>query len=499
MRGLERSEPGREGFSESEHSGALGGIGAVAVSLICASLVWLVTALAPPAYRAEAGVSIGTGAVRPDQRLDSGVGYEVRLVRSRDLARQAIKALGIEARPEFNPSLQSPGWAGGALIAVGLARDPSRLSQEERILQAFNDHLTVRAAARTRSVKIAFQSEDRAFAAEAANRIADLYLEMLAGVTPETAPGREAGAHVLIRATEPALPQVQGSILLLLGGGAIFFAALTGFSWRGFAAVFSALARETGPESVCEQPMILGPAPVFARIHETARREIAQPRLDGATRAEVQNAQAAADIASRISSARPKPQGVRIVASSLTDAAAARPMLLAFARYLAHEDHAIVVAFDAAGSEEFRPRSGPVLADLVPAAQEPGLAELVSGRASFSDVICRDPASRLHFVTAGLGDPSDLEAFGRILAALELTYDFVLLIAPPLDQSDLGKMLAAKADFFVLATPPQPHEAAVGEAKAELIERGAREVLVIGIPPDAPAPSIWRGVCKDAA
>jgi hypothetical protein len=63
----------------------------------------------------------------------------------------------------------------------------------------------------------------------------------------------------------------------------------------------------------------------------------------------------------------------------------------------------------------------------------------------------------------------------------------------------MGKMLAAKADFFVLATPPQPHEGAIGEAKAELSGRGAGEVLVIGVPPDAPAPSHWRGVCKDAA
>jgi Mrp family chromosome partitioning ATPase len=174
-------------------------------------------------------------------------------------------------------------------------------------------------------------------------------------------------------------------------------------------------------------------------------------------------------------------------------------MLLAFARYLAQEDHAIVVAFDAKGSEQVSSPPAHIFTDVAPAAQQLGLSELVSGRASFSEVICRDPASRLHFVTAGFGAFSDLRAFENVLGALEMTYDFVLLIAPPLDQSDLGKMLAAKADFFVLATPPQAHEGAVGEAKAELTGRGAGEVLVIGVPPDAPAPSHWSGVCKDAA
>lgn len=503
MRGLEWSEPGREGFPGAEQAGAIGAFGALAVSLVFASLVCIVMALAPLAYRAEAEITIATSAGRPDQQLisnpDANVEYEARLIGSRDLARQAIKELGIDARPEFNPSLQNPGWADGALIAVGLARDPSRLSPEERLLQAFNDHLTVRAAPRTQTVKIAFQSEDRAFAAEAANRIADLYLEMLAGAPPETALGREAGARVLTRAAEPALPRFQGSVLLLLGGAAIIFAAFTSLPANSFRAVFSALARETEPESAFEQPQILGPAPVFARIRETAGRDHAQPRLDGSTRAEVQNAQAAADIASRILAARPKPQGVRIVASSLTDAAAARPMLLAFARYLAQEDHVILVAFDTAGSAEVRPRSGNFLPGFASSPEALGLAELLSGRASFSDVICRDPESRLHFVAAGLGDPSDLQAFESILDALELTYDFVLLIAPPLDQSDLGKMLAARADFFVLATPPQARDAAAGEAMAELIELGAREVLVIGMPPDAAAAPRLRSVCKDAA
>ncbi|SFK03127.1 hypothetical protein [Methylocapsa palsarum] len=477
MIGLEWSEPGRERVPEAEQFGALG---AAAVSLVCAFLICVVMALAPLTYRAEAELAIG--AAGQDHRLLSGVYYEAGLVRSRDLARQAIKDLRIESRAEFNPSLQNPGFADRALIAMGLARDPSRVSEEERILQAFNDHLTVRAAPRARTFTIGFQSQDRAFAAEAANVIADLYLEMLAGV-PADARGLEPAAHIVTRAAEPALPQVQGSLLLLSGAGTIFLAALSGFFWRGFSGVFSALEREPAPQSAFEQLRILGPTPVFARLHETARRGLIQPSLVGAARAE----RVAADIASRILSARPKSQGARIVASSLT-AAAARPMMLAFARYLAQEDHAIVIAFDAAESAGLQPRGG----------QAPGLAELVSGQASFSEVIRRDPASRLHFVAAGVGDALDHQSLERILDALELTYDFVLLIAPPLDRSDLAKKLAEKAEFFVLATPPQPREGDVREARTELIERGAGEVLVIGMPSEAP-PSKWDGACKDAA
>jgi uncharacterized protein involved in exopolysaccharide biosynthesis len=65
----------------------------------------------------------------------------------------------------------------------------------------------------------------------------------------------------------------------------------------------------------------------------------------------------------------------------------------------------------------------------------PGFADLLSGAASFAQVIFRDRRSRAHFIAAGLGHvpPSsgiDADRLGIILAALDHTYDHVVIDCP---------------------------------------------------------------------
>jgi hypothetical protein len=74
------------------------------------------------------------------------------------------------------------------------------------------------------------------------------------------------------------------------------------------------------------------------------------------------------------------------------------------------------------------------------------------------------------------------------------TYDFLLMIAPPLDQNSVAETLAAKADFAVLAMPAGLQGGSVFEAEARLIEAGAREVLLIGLPAESP-----QSLGRDAA
>jgi hypothetical protein len=54
--------------------------------------------------------------------------------------------------------------------------------------------------------------------------------------------------------------------------------------------------------------------------------------------------------------------------------------------------------------------------------------------------------------------------------------------------------LAAQADVVLLAAPGEPRGGAVCEAEARLIESGAREVLLIGLPAESP-----RSLGLDAA
>jgi succinoglycan biosynthesis transport protein ExoP len=145
--------------------------------------------LATPVYRSEALVLIEnreTAYNRPElgDRLGErdrplmdaeAVQSQVQLAYSRDLAREVIRDLKLSERPEFNPAAGSPIYA--LLSLVGLARDPSRTSLDERVLERFHERLTVYQVERSRVIAIDFRSESALLAAEVANAVADRLLD----------------------------------------------------------------------------------------------------------------------------------------------------------------------------------------------------------------------------------------------------------------------------------------------------------------------------------
>ena len=116
-------------------------------------------------------------AAAPDEEA---VTSQIQLVTSRDLARDAIKALGLAGLPEFDPTAGGIGPLARLLIALGLRRAPTDLSIEDRILQSYYDRLSVLEVAKSRVLTIDFWSEDPELAAKAANTIADLYIGLQA-------------------------------------------------------------------------------------------------------------------------------------------------------------------------------------------------------------------------------------------------------------------------------------------------------------------------------
>lgn len=466
-------------------------IGAPLAALL---LVGLCLLLATPRYRSEAQVLIG-GKSNPtvlvgDAEWFAAVKDEARLIASRDLARRAIKELGIEAKPEFDPLAEGLQPASRVLILLGLTRDPARMSLEERVLKSYQDRLSVSPPHGNGVVTIAFQSEDRDLAALAANRIADLYLEMRADA--KLAGAGESDARIIARAVAPRRRRYPDRAWLFVAGASAAFAAFIVALAAGVSSPLrpaplrppSRAPIKDAVEEPIQQPRAIGQATVFARLRAPDRRH---RQNAAASRAEADNTQALAAIAGRILSKRRSSRGARIVVTGLTTAGAAPGMTLALGRLLGREGRSIVVFLDKASRLDFGESA-------VAPRGEKGLGDLLSGRASFAEVICLDPASRLHFVPPGHVGPIDLGELANVLEALTRTYDFIWLLAPPFDQDNMAKMLAAQADFVVFEAPPPPHEGAACKAQAELFECGAQEVLVIG----APAP-LRRSLGQDAA
>jgi succinoglycan biosynthesis transport protein ExoP len=102
---------------------------------------------------------------------------QIQLLTSRDLARRVIKMLELQGDDEFDPLAHGMGATTRTLVMLGLARDPTRTTPEDRILETFADRLNVLSPTKTRVLSIEFTSRNSDLAAKGANAVADAYLE----------------------------------------------------------------------------------------------------------------------------------------------------------------------------------------------------------------------------------------------------------------------------------------------------------------------------------
>lgn len=134
-------------------------------------------------------------------QLDAeAVASQVQLINSPDLARRAIKRLGLAGNPEFDPVAGGLNPWKQVLILLGVIDDPARLSLEQRLTTKFLDQLLVYSPTKTRVVAIEFTSRDPALAARVTNTMAQLYLQEQSAAKRATA--REAAEALAAQVTD---------------------------------------------------------------------------------------------------------------------------------------------------------------------------------------------------------------------------------------------------------------------------------------------------------
>ncbi|PPD44201.1 MAG: lipopolysaccharide biosynthesis protein [Methylocystis sp.] len=107
-----------------------------------------------------------------------GVQSQIQLLTSRDLARRVIKQLDLQGNVEFDPLANGVGALTRIMVLLGITRDPTLMSPEDRILEKFSDKLSVLSPTKTRVLTIEFTARNPDLAARGANAIAQTYIEM---------------------------------------------------------------------------------------------------------------------------------------------------------------------------------------------------------------------------------------------------------------------------------------------------------------------------------
>ena len=160
----------------------------VAFTLIVAAAAFTVVNAMTPRYRSEARLLLEAREnvflrAEADKNTTSSsidpeaVTSQIQVVLSRDLAREVIK------KENLAPSRNSIRRANGSiwrtlLTLVGIGRDPSTMSAEERTLESFYERLNVFAIEKSRVIAVDFSSADPDLAARVANDVAETYLKM---------------------------------------------------------------------------------------------------------------------------------------------------------------------------------------------------------------------------------------------------------------------------------------------------------------------------------
>jgi succinoglycan biosynthesis transport protein ExoP len=172
------------------------------LTLLAGGVAFLVVNAITPRFQSEArllleareNVFLRAEADKTGERTTidpEAVTSQLQLVLSRDLARDVIKKEKLADNPEFDPTNSGLAALRAILGKLGIGRDLSTMSPEERTLEAYYDRLNVYAVEKSRVIAIDFSSANPDLAAQVANTIAATYLSTQQAVKQEQT--REAG------------------------------------------------------------------------------------------------------------------------------------------------------------------------------------------------------------------------------------------------------------------------------------------------------------------
>lgn len=363
-------------------------------------------------------------------RLDQeAINTHIGALLSRDLAAKVVGKLNLKSYAEFNPSLGPLDTLGAVLYVIGLGGSRPGISDDDVVLNEFLSRLYVFSTGESSVINIRFSSVEPDLAAKVANTLAETYRQELAN---EANRARAGGIPVEARIVTPARPSSMPVFPRKIRYAVLAMAATL---LLGTAVVITAgLATGPRPPSDDEQllrediPLVAAssPPPETASTPSPSSLgtvEIAQvhtPHPIPVFRSPVALA------AHLMSSASSTQAGLRTMLASevnpATTAAVAYETAIAMTEAGVHT-LLIDGSFNGCIAAELRcPRA-------------PGLSELLSGTARFSDVIRCLPGSDVHVIATGRasakrGAERDADQLNMILDALDEAYDQIIVVAP---------------------------------------------------------------------
>lgn len=297
-----------------------------------------------------------------------------------------------------------------------------------------------------------------------------------------------ADARIVSRAVVPGTPNFPKKVpiiaivtLVAFSLAATLVIALELLSGRAFVPAAASLAYRPAAQAVPEPPRVepasaeppVADEPVVAAAEAQAPSPPPTlPRDEPGAAPTVEAAAAAGALAPLLARLGDRPaegRGRRVLVTEAAAAAGAAPLARTLADDRVKAERTILLDLTVEGA--------------VRGAGRPGLAELASGTASFSDVIGRDAGTRLHHVSAGSELAAALHAKpGALelpLLALDQTYDWVILVVDAAGLDALAPHVLPHVDHAVLVSQEAEQAEVTRAAYAHLADAKARDIIVV--------------------
>jgi uncharacterized protein involved in exopolysaccharide biosynthesis/Mrp family chromosome partitioning ATPase len=110
------------------------------------------------------------------QVTDQEIISQVQVVLSHDLANRVASELNLAQYAEFDSMIDGLSLKRRIMIMLGLASDPSELTVDQRVLDAYYDKVNVYQVSTSRVITVEFTSADAQLAADVANAIGETYV-----------------------------------------------------------------------------------------------------------------------------------------------------------------------------------------------------------------------------------------------------------------------------------------------------------------------------------
>jgi Mrp family chromosome partitioning ATPase/capsular polysaccharide biosynthesis protein len=454
------------------------------VTLVVTGVAFALASMLTPLYRAETRVLIQTresASTRTEPAEtdgpilnEEGVASQVEVISSTDILKQAAKDLGLAKLPEFDPS-SDMSLPSRLLIIAGLKADPREIPAEERVLKAMRERLNVYRVERSRVIVVEFSSRDPKLAADVPDAIADAYLKVShiaklaanSGASDMTSSGKDrsylpADARVFSRAavpSEPYFPKIIPIVsaafvasLLLMAVGTLLRELFSPRAMRpAQGARFAPVEQVTMPVVPEDEPLAEMP-----RDSELAKPEPTVSVMPEAPRVTERSAPQARRVR-KLGEIGIERAAERLISSDATcaifispegDEAAATAVLVA--REIADVGLRVLL-LDLT-------TSGAASRSMLDGGRYPGITNLLSAQAQFTDVIHADHYSDCHVIPVGTADPARaMRAVDRlpiILESLTTAYDIVVVECGPIDADGISRLVGEGTEVIVSMIEP---------------------------------------------